>query len=175
MDLKDLYIFFVCRAKQIPISLSCYLLPLHQLNPSQVGSGPLSLNKSSHMPWMQHDSLWLLYDRGQTRRQLLAFSTLCAHFLPRLDDDVNGPLSTSSWLLPLILTHLLLRWGPYGPQTLGGGHLCGRRCAVSLQLVSGAAFWAVLLRCATETKDIKCQLDVNTQHFCRCVRCYGNS
>lgn len=136
---------------------------------------------SSHMSWTQHDSFWLLDDRGQTLRRFLAFFFLCAHFLLRLDDDVNRPLSTSFLLLgilgelALILIHLLLCWGPDGPQTLGRGHLSSCCWTVSLQLVSSAALWAGLLHCTMETKDITCQLKANTKQFCRHVCSYGCS
>lgn len=66
---------------------------------------------------------------GQTLRPFPTPLSLRGNFLLWLDDDVNGPLSASFLMLGVcgdrapILTHLLLRGRPDGPQTLGGSHL----------------------------------------------------
>lgn len=135
-SMKELLIFFVC--------------------------GLSKCNFSSNVHFLQLSPFWLLDDRGQTVRRFLTVVPLWARVLLRLDDDVDGPLSTSLLLLGicgefvLVLIHLLFCWGADGPQTLSRG-----------QLVSSAALWADLLCCTMETKDVKCQFNVNRKGLCR--------
>lgn len=103
--------------------------------------------------------LWGLHDGRETLSEFLAVLPLRARVLLRLDEDVNGPLSSSfllliSWALALVLTHLLLCWSPDGPEPLSRGHFGSCCWTISLQLVNTAALWTVLLFCAIGTKDI---------------------
>lgn len=88
-------------------------------------------------------------------RRLLAIFPLCARFLLRLDDDVNGPLSAAFLLLRIydfLLAHLLLRRGSDWPQTLHRNRLCSTGWTVPLKFVLAAVFWAGLLCCSIKTK-----------------------
>ena len=146
-NVNNLYVFCVCRANKSNLPSTIHLLLHNHSDHSQMGC-----ETRSQFPLVMNAAQFpLLDDQGQTLRRFLAIHPLCAHFLFRLYDDVNRPLATSFLLLgirgelALILTHLLLCWGPNGPQTFDGGHFCSCFWTVSLQLVSRAALWVDLL------------------------------
>lgn len=104
-------------------------------------------------------------------RPFLTF--LCFYILLWFDDDVNGPLSTSFSILGLcrklsiVLTDLLLCWGPNGSQALSWPHLCSCYWALLLQFLSRAAFWVQPLICTMETKVVKFTFTVDIENLMR--------